>query len=106
MPGRRCSIFSSAGDYHCIFTPIATGAIKIVGECYPFAADGYFLLTAVNHNSVNVIREYCMNKGGSYSYCSMDRTDFSIPREELSEQLGHYPDKKNRLYAFPSAFRH
>jgi len=73
-----------------------------VGECYPFAADDHFLLTADNHNSVNGIREYCMNKGGSYSYCSMDCEEFSIPSEALSEQLGRYPDKKNRLFAFPA----
>ncbi|WP_373516915.1 aminotransferase class V-fold PLP-dependent enzyme [Pricia sp.] len=94
--------FFNAGDYYCIFTPNATGAIKIVGECYPFAADTHFLGTADNHNSVNGIREYCLNKGGSYSYCSMDLTDFSIDDSELSEQLGRYPDKKNRMFAFPA----
>lgn len=94
--------FFNAGDYHCIFTPNATGAIQIVGECYPFSTDGHFLLTVDNHNSVNGIREYCKNKGGSYSYCSMDRKDFSIDVPELNEQLGSYPHKKNRLFAFPA----
>ena len=28
--------FFSAEDYYCVFTPNATGALKIVGECYPF----------------------------------------------------------------------
>src|SRR5262245_10629219 len=37
-------------EYECIFTPNASGAIRLVGEAYPFRR---FLATADNHNSVN-----------------------------------------------------
>ena len=40
-------------EYECIFTPNATGALRLVGEAYPF---GRFLATFDNHNSVNGIR--------------------------------------------------
>lgn len=50
--------FFNARDYHCIFTQNASGALKIVGESYPFDENSQFLLTADNHNSVNGIRQY------------------------------------------------
>jgi len=39
-------------EYLCIFTPNASGALKLVGESYPFPS-GHYLLTFDNHNSVN-----------------------------------------------------
>src|SRR5262245_18633876 len=39
-----------ASEYACIFTPNASGAIRLVGEAYPFRR---FLATADNHNSIN-----------------------------------------------------
>jgi molybdenum cofactor sulfurtransferase len=41
-----------------IFTPNASGALKLVGESYPFSPHGHYLLTFDNHNSVNGIREF------------------------------------------------
>lgn len=63
---------------------------------------GHLLLTADNHNSVNGIREYCKNKGGSYSYCSMNAEDLSINKENLSSQLEAHSDKRNKLFGFPA----
>src|SRR5690606_36909739 len=45
-------------EYEVIFTLNATGALKLVGEAYPFEARSVFRLTADNHNSVNGIREF------------------------------------------------
>ena len=45
-------------EYGVIFTSNATGALKLVGESYPFEPGGRFLLTFDNHNSVNGIREF------------------------------------------------
>jgi selenocysteine lyase/cysteine desulfurase len=42
-------------EYLAIFTPNASGALKLVGESYPFPG-GRYLLTFDNHNSVNGIR--------------------------------------------------
>ncbi|MFN2285183.1 MAG: aminotransferase class V-fold PLP-dependent enzyme, partial [Anaerolineae bacterium] len=49
--------FNAAPDeYAAIFTPNASGALKLVGEAYPFGPEAQYLLTFDNHNSVNGIR--------------------------------------------------
>ena len=56
---RRCCATSTRRDEYCVvFTPNATGALKLVGEAYPFEPGSRFLLTSDNHNSVNGIREF------------------------------------------------
>lgn len=94
--------FFNASDYYCVFTQNATGALQIIGECYPFSPESHFLLTADNHNSVNGVREYCRNKGGGYSYCPMNFEDLSINEPALNKQLHSCPDKENKLFAFPA----
>ena len=37
------------GEYTVVFTANATGALKHIGECYPFAKGGRVLLTTDNH---------------------------------------------------------
>jgi molybdenum cofactor sulfurtransferase len=49
---------ASPQEYVAIFTPNATGALRLVGEAYPFRSGDRFLLTVDNHNSVNGIREF------------------------------------------------
>ena len=51
-------------EYEVIFTPNASGALRLVGESYPFAPDGHYLLTFDNHNSVNGIREVRQGQRG------------------------------------------
>ena len=46
------------GEYKCIFTSGATGALKLVGECFPWTRMSNFWYTMENHNSVLGIREY------------------------------------------------
>ena len=58
-------------EYVCIFTPNATGALKLVGEGYPFGPRDRFLATFDNHNSVNGIREFARAKGPT---CASPRT--------------------------------
>ncbi|AWX46230.1 Molybdenum cofactor sulfurtransferase [Flagellimonas maritima] len=93
--------FFNAGDYYCVFTLNASGALKIVGECYPFKDNGHFLLLTDNHNSVNGIREYCNNSGGHYEYVPMNNVDLSISRENLMQCL-KASKRKNKLFAFPA----
>src|SRR5262245_35791469 len=51
---RVLSYFNASPDeYVAIFTPNATGALRLVGESYPFDRDAVLALTADNHNSVN-----------------------------------------------------
>ena len=94
--------FFHAHDYYCIFTSNATGALKIVGECYPFSPHSHLLLTADNHNSVNGIREYCKSRGGDFTYSPMNAEDLSINTFEMDKHLQAHQDKEHKLFAFPA----
>lgn len=94
--------FFNAADYYCIFTPNATGALHIIGECYPFSEHSEMLLTADNHNSVNGIREYCRSKGGTVNYCSLNSRELNINERELETCLQTATHKQNKLFAFPA----
>lgn len=96
------SFFNASDNYHCIFTMNASGALKIVGESYPFEKDAAFVLTADNHNSVNGIREYCMAKGGEMAYAPIQYQSLTIDEPHLEQLLNHYSNKKNKLFAFPA----
>ena len=60
---------ASPDEYACIFTPNATGALRLVGESYPFEPGGRFLATFDNHNSVNGIREFARATCASPTGC-------------------------------------
>ena len=93
--------FFKAEDYYCVFTQNASGALKIVGECYPFTTGTEYLLLSDNHNSVNGIREYCKSKGGSYNYVPVQVEDLRIDEEELHIALNLKKQGK-RLFAYPA----
>lgn len=93
--------FFNAEDYYCVFTPNASGALKIVGECYPFDKNGHFLLFSDNHNSVNGIREYCNNANGTHEYVLMNYDDLSVSKEDLIQKLTQ-SNKENKLFAYPA----
>src|SRR5437870_5397380 len=59
---------ASPEEYVAIFTPNATGALRLVGEAYPFRPGDRFLLTFDNHNSVNGIREFARAHGAETTY--------------------------------------
>jgi len=52
---------ASPKEYKCIFTSGATAALKLVGECFPWSRESYYVYTMENHNSVLGIREYPSN---------------------------------------------
>ena len=94
--------FNTQGNYECIFTANASGALKIIGESYPFHSSAHFLLTYDNHNSVNGIREFCKSKGGSFSYTPLNVEDLRINPDSLLENLAAFPDKTDKLFAYPA----
>lgn len=94
--------FFNAEDYYCVFTQNASGALKIVGECYPFDQESFLLLLADNHNSVNGIREYAQRRGGQYQYCSIQYEDLRIDEEMLIKLLEAQNEKPHKLFAFPA----
>ncbi len=98
---KKVIAFFNAEDYHCVFTANASGALKIIGECYPFDNNGHLLLLADNHNSVNGIREYCKNMGGSFEYSPVNVEDLCISSQTLENKLSGI-DTENKLFAFPA----
>ena len=90
------------GDYTAIFTPNATGALKHVGECYPFAPHGRLVLTFDNHNSVNGIREFARAKGAEVEYVPLTAPDLRIDRDRLGDALSRGEPGEANLLAFPA----
>jgi selenocysteine lyase/cysteine desulfurase len=89
-------------EYVCIFTQNASGALKLVGESYPFAPGGRYLLTFDNHNSVNGIREFARAKGATVTYTPVLPPDLRIDAEKLALNLQAANSQAHNLCAFPA----
>jgi selenocysteine lyase/cysteine desulfurase len=97
------SFFNASPDeYTAIFTPNATGALRLVGEAYPFAPDGDFLLSADNHNSVNGIREYARAKGAAISYAPLEAAELRTDERALRSLLITAKGDGHSLFAYPA----
>jgi molybdenum cofactor sulfurtransferase len=89
-------------EYACIFTPNATGALRLVGEAYPFGPGDRFLATFDNHNSVNGIREFARAKRAQTAYVPLEAPDLRVANGVLERYLDDaVPDGRN-LFAFPA----
>ena len=84
-------------EYEVIFTPNATGALRLVGEAYPFGPGDQYLLTFDNHNSVNGIREFARGKGARVSYIAVDPAEMRVPHGPLAQILTHPGPGGHRL---------
>ncbi|KAF9012595.1 pyridoxal phosphate-dependent transferase [Cyathus striatus] len=62
------SFFKASPDYTVVFTANASGALKLVGESYPFTGGSSYLLGTDSHNSVHGIREYATCRGAQTIY--------------------------------------
>jgi len=89
------------GEYLCIFTPNASGALKLVGESYPFSG-GHYLLTFDNHNSVNGIREYAHARGAAVTYIPVELPDMRVDASQLDEYLSRARSGNRNLFAYPA----
>ncbi len=95
--------FNAAPDeYMVIFTQNSTGALKLVGESYPFEPGDNFLLTFDNHNSVNGIREFARAKGATVTYVPVVPPDLRVDVDQLVDGLGLARAGKNNLFAYPA----
>ena len=93
---------ASADEYVVIFTQNASGALKLVGESYPFGSGDRYLLTFDNHNSVNGIREFARAKGAEVVYAPVIPPDMYIDADKLTAHLEQaHPDRHN-LLAYPA----
>lgn len=93
---------ASPDEYVGIFTPNASGALKLVGESYPFAEGGTYLLTFDNHNSVNGIREYAHRKGAACRYVPLTTPQLRLDRDTTSKMLSNVDARADNLFAFPA----
>lgn len=89
-------------EYVVIFTSNASGALKLVGESYPFGEGCRYLLTFDNHNSVNGIREYAFSKGAQVTYVPVLPPRMRVDEKKLASLLTQRDKKCNNLFAFPA----
>ena len=102
---RRVLVFFNASpdEYVVIFTPNASGALKLIGEAYPFSEGDHFLLTFDNHNSVNGIREYARTRGVATTYVPLVLPETRVDENELLRMLDELPGgAANGLFAYPA----
>lgn len=88
-------------EYLAIFTPNASGALKLVGESYPFP-NGRYLLTFDNHNSVNGIREFAHARGAKVTYIPVMLPDMRVDASQLDFELSRPSKAGHNLFAYPA----
>ena len=93
---------ASPDEYVAIFTPNATGALRLVGEAYPFRQGDRFLLTFDNHNSVNGIREFARARGAETTYVPSEAPDLRVDDELLPRYLTEVAGDHHNLFAYPA----
>jgi molybdenum cofactor sulfurtransferase len=89
-------------EYACIFTPNATGALRLVGEAYPFAPQDRFLATFDNHNSVNGIREFARARGARTAYVPLEAPELRVAEGLLERYLDGATGDRHNLFAYPA----
>lgn len=87
------------GEYEVVFALNASGALKVVGEAYPFSERSAFRLTADNHNSVNGIREFARAHGADVRYLRLG-ADLRI--DDIESQLAGVDRDVPNLFAYPA----
>ncbi len=93
---------TTADDYVVIFTSNASGALKLVGESYPFAPRGHYALCADDHNSVNGIREFARARGATVHYVPLTSPNLQMDKVELEKILDRKAPGESGLFAFPA----
>lgn len=100
---RVLEFFGASGEeYVAIFTPNATGALRLVGEAYPFHAGDRFLLTFDNHNSVNGIREFARARGAETTYVPSVAPDLRVDESLLARYLADTAGDHHNLFSYPA----
>jgi len=94
--------FNAPADYRVIFTPNATGALKLVGEAYPFDAHSRLLLTSDNHNSVNGLREFARAADAATTYVPSTARSLRVDEDDLKAHLRAADEAGNNLFAYPA----
>ncbi|MEW5868584.1 MAG: aminotransferase class V-fold PLP-dependent enzyme [Chloroflexota bacterium] len=93
---------ASPEEYTAIFTANASGALKLVGESYPFGPGSRYVLTFDNHNSVNGIREFARAKGAEVEYIPVVAPELRLDRQTLEAALERLDPARPNLFAYPA----
>ncbi len=93
---------ASPDEYLVVFTPNASGALRQVGESYPFAPGSRYLLTFDNHNSVNGIREFARSAGALTTYLPLECGELRLDRAAAATELARPAAGRRNLFAFPA----
>jgi selenocysteine lyase/cysteine desulfurase len=93
---------ASPDEYLAIWTANASGALKLVGEAYPFAPGTRFLITFDNHNSVNGIREFARAKGATLQYLPVLPASMRVDEAQLMAALDQAQPGAPNLFAYPA----
>ena len=103
MRARRCCATSTPPpEYRVIFTANATGALKLVGEAYPFDTGSRLLLTSDNHNSVNGLREFARAAGATTTYLPSTPPSLRVDEDRLNACLRRADRRRSNLFAYPA----
>ncbi|KAF7983019.1 hypothetical protein HWV62_24656 [Athelia sp. TMB] len=87
------SFFDAPPEYTVIFTANATGALKLVGESYPFMeGKSAYVLGADSHNSVHGIREYAARLGAHVRYIDSTENGGLVEPTAKAVLLHNRPD--------------
>jgi len=93
---------ASPEEYEAVFTANASHALKLVGESFPFAPGGQYLLTFDNHNSVNGIREFARARQATIRYVPLRLPDLRVDDAELDTALIPVEPGGPFLFAYPA----
>ncbi len=89
-------------EFEIVFTANASGALRLVGEAYPFEPGSVYLLSYDNHNSVNGIREFAGRKGAAVAYIPVREDDLRLDPEQVRTALRGAGDGAPKLFAYPA----
>ncbi|MFD5428802.1 aminotransferase class V-fold PLP-dependent enzyme [Streptomyces sp. NPDC127084] len=86
-------------EYAVVFTPNATGALRLVGEAYPFSRRSRLVLLMDNHNSVNGLRQFARARGARTTVVPLDLPELRTSERALREALS---GRRRGLFAYPA----
>jgi len=89
-------------EYEVIFTANASGALKLVGEAYPFCSGARYLVSYDNHNSVNGIREFAARCGADVVYVPVRKPELRLDADLIERGLTELEPGRPGLFAYPA----
>ncbi|ELP94449.1 molybdenum cofactor sulfurase, putative [Entamoeba invadens IP1] len=104
----------TSAEYTVVFTSGATGALKLIGESFPWTNNSKFMYLRQNHNSVLGIREYALEQGAEFKSVTEEELNLEgcddlfsekcegIPTVLRKPTLTKYPTTVYSLFAYPA----